>query len=106
MFASLHLHKQCIHAHVADHLCRCSSSTDETTRKEDEGNIIIGLQALEVLEQRGLQIQGNDVCWQQCNANRERLETDWSYTPKKNRQKLRSTRSRRSEVKNHDEPIT
>jgi hypothetical protein len=87
-------------------LCRCSSSTDETTRKEDKEGNIIGLQALAVLEQREVEIQGNDVCWQQCNANRERQSTDWSYTPKKNRQKLRSTRNRRSEEKNHDESIT
>ena len=97
---------KCLHAHVADHLCRCSSSTDETTRKEDEVGNIIGEKALAILEQRGVEIHGNDVCWQQCNANRERLATDWSYTPKKNRQKLRSTRSRRSEEKKLNESIT
>lgn len=87
---------KCIHAHVADHLCRCPSSATDTTTKG--GNInVIGEQALSVLEDRGVQIMGNDVCWQQCNANRDQLPSDWQYIPKKNRQKLRSTRFRRKE---------
>ena len=78
---------KCIHAHVADHLCRCNSSND--------GNII-GKEALKILEERGVPVLGNDVCWQQCN-NHERQPSDWKYIPKKNRQKLRSTRQRRKE---------
>ena len=87
---------KCVHAHVADHLCRCPSSSDTDTTKE--GGNIIGEQALRVLEDRGVQIMGNDVCWQQCNGNREQLPSDWQYIPKKNRHKLRSTRIRRKDM--------
>eukprot|EP00571_Detonula_confervacea_P014308 CAMPEP_0172301118 /NCGR_PEP_ID=MMETSP1058-20130122/3063_1 /TAXON_ID=83371 /ORGANISM="Detonula confervacea, Strain CCMP 353" /LENGTH=330 /DNA_ID=CAMNT_0013011125 /DNA_START=80 /DNA_END=1069 /DNA_ORIENTATION=- len=69
---------KCVHAHVADHLCRCpSSSPDNTnTRGNEEGNII-GEHALQILEERGVPVLGNDVCWQQCNANRQPLPSDW-----------------------------
>lgn len=79
---------KCIHAHIADHLCRCNSSSD--------GNII-GKEALKILEERGVPVLGNDVCWQQCNKKHESQPSDWKYIPKKNRQKLRSTRQRRKE---------
>merc|ERR1711957_775349 len=91
---------KCVHAHVADHLCRCPSSTtsdtNKTTSNIEEGNII-GDRALKILEGRGVSILGNNVCWQQCNADRESLPSDWNYIPAKNRQKLRSTRTRRKE---------
>lgn len=93
---------KCIHAHVADHLCRCPSSNSdanamrETAEDGSEGNII-GKQALRTLEERGLPIMGNDVCWQQCTKRNQHNPTDWKYVPKKNRQRLRSTRLRRKE---------
>lgn len=92
---------KCIHAHVADHLCRCSTSpeSDASPTSVTDGNII-GRRALEILQyRRGVPINGNDVCWQQCNMNHEQQPTDWNYTPKKNRQKLKSTRQRRRELR-------
>jgi hypothetical protein len=90
---------KCIHAHVADHLCRSSES--DITNTSTEGNII-GEYALNILQRRGVPILGNDVCWQQCSLNHEREPSDWNYVPKKNRQGLRSTRQRRKELREED----
>jgi len=86
---------KCVHAHVADHLCRRSPSSndndnddDNNSKAEEDGNII-GKHALQILEKRGVPINGNDVCWQQCNVNHERESSDWSYLAKKNRSGLR-----------------
>lgn len=86
---------KCIHAQVADHLCRSSQSNNTNT--STEGNVI-GEHALNILQnQRGVPTSGNDVCWQQCSLIHEQLPSDWNYVPKKNRQGLRSTRERRKE---------
>jgi len=62
---------KCIHAHVADHLCRSSQSNNTNT--SSEGNII-GEHALNILQnQRGVSTLGNDVCWQQCSLRHEQL---------------------------------
>lgn len=75
---------KCLHAHVADHLCRT-----------DGGNAI-GEEALRRLaEDREVDVAGDGRCWQQCDVNRAREPTDWKYVPRKNRQRLRSTRRRR-----------
>eukprot|EP00569_Conticribra_weissflogii_P010541 CAMPEP_0171378818 /NCGR_PEP_ID=MMETSP0879-20121228/24980_1 /TAXON_ID=67004 /ORGANISM="Thalassiosira weissflogii, Strain CCMP1336" /LENGTH=356 /DNA_ID=CAMNT_0011889383 /DNA_START=196 /DNA_END=1266 /DNA_ORIENTATION=+ len=92
---------KCIHAHVADHLCRSSGGSmdvdDENESVTRNGNII-GRKALQILQvQRGVPIHGSAVCWQQCDVNRDVQPGDWNYTPKKNRQGLRSTRLRRKE---------
>ena len=98
---------KCIHAHVADHLCRTSTSDanntmgQQTRQSKEDGNII-GNHALQILEERGVPILGNDVCWQQCNVSHQREATDWGYVPKKNRQGLRSTRLRRKERRDGD----
>lgn len=82
---------KCIHAHVADHLCR------------QDGNVI-GARALEILQnQRGASILGNDTCWRQCSLTYEQQPSDWNYVPKKNRQALRSTRQRRKELREDNE---
>ena len=92
---------KCVHAHVADHLCRRSSSEGGEDDGED-GNAI-GKHALRVLQhRRGVPISGNDVCWQQCDARRERLPSDWRYVSKKNRRGLRSTRLRRKELREEE----
>jgi len=93
---------KCIHAHVADHLCR-SSQSKNTNASTDEGNII-GEHALNILQnRRGVPILGNDVCFQQCSLHHERQPSDWNYVPKKNRQGLRSTRERRKELREEDD---
>ncbi len=92
---------KCIHAHVADHLCRTSADDEIITFHGSvvrRGNVI-GRKALQILQsRRGVPIHGNDVCWQQCDVGRDSRPGDWHYTPKKNRQKLRSTRLRRREL--------
>ncbi|KAL9185850.1 hypothetical protein ACHAXT_003627 [Thalassiosira profunda] len=92
---------KCVHAHVADNLCRCPSSAIDSG-EETEGNII-GKEALRILEERGVQTSGSDVCWQQCSKRNESRPSDWRYVPRKNRQKLRSTRERRKELKGNAE---
>jgi len=70
---------------------------DENESVTRNGNII-GRKALQILQvQRGVPIHGSAVCWQQCDVNRDVQPGDWNYTPKKNRQGLRSTRLRRKE---------
>ena len=88
---------KCIHAHVADHLCRVSSPKEESTLDTilyGNGNMI-GKQALQLLHKKGVQVLGNDVCWQQCNGSE-----GWRYTARKNRRGLKSTRLRRKQMKN------
>jgi hypothetical protein len=93
---------KCIHAHVADHLCRSSLVSSNSTSSTVDGNII-GEYALNILQnQRGVPIFGNEVCWQQCSCDHQQQPSDWSYVPKKNRQGLRSTRQRRKELREED----
>ena len=89
---------KCIHAHVADHLSRVSftTTTEQSalyTILNGEGNVI-GQRALQILHDKGVQVLGNDECWQQCSG----IE-GWKYTAKKNRSGLKSTRLRRKELK-------
>jgi len=115
---------KCVHAHVADHLCRCPSSAgadDDTTTSsndsndttnnssngsEENGNVI-GKHALQILQKRGVPIHGNDVCWQQCNVHHERGPGDWGYLAKKNRMGLRrrgeNARTRRFRLEEDDD---
>jgi len=90
---------KCIHAHVADHLCRVTSDPESNESTLDailrgEGNII-GQRALQLLHNKGIQILGNDVCWQQCSGSE-----GWRYIARKNRRGLKSTRSRRKKLRN------
>jgi hypothetical protein len=89
---------KCIHAHVADHLCRVSSDSNNDSALNavlhGDGNII-GKRALELLHKKGVPIVGNDVCWQQCSGSE-----GWRYVAKKNRRGLKSTRLRRKELRN------
>lgn len=93
---------KCIHAHVADHLCRVSStSTSEQspldTVLNGEGNII-GQRALRLLYEKGVRILGNEECWQQCSGSE-----GWRYVARKNRSGLKNTRMRRKELKDASE---
>ncbi|KAL3798851.1 hypothetical protein HJC23_004639 [Cyclotella cryptica] len=95
---------KCIHAHVADHLCRVSSNTSTSDSASalddilygDSGNLI-GRRALQILHQKGISILGNDECCQQCNGSE-----GWEYVPRKNRRGLKSTRMRRKELRNEN----
>jgi hypothetical protein len=93
---------KCIHAHVADHLCRVSSAVTPEQSSLDtilhgEGNVI-GQRALQQLHAKGVRILGNDVCWQQCSGGE-----GWRYVARKNRSGLRSTRIRRKEMRDEAE---
>ena len=91
---------KCIHAHVADHLCRRSRDLGSADNQNANRGNIIGEEALRILgDSKGTDILGNDVCWQQCDCNREHVDSDWSYTPKKNRQKLKAASIRRQQSK-------
>lgn len=90
---------KCIHAHVADHLCRVSLSVNAPDQSaletilHGEGNVI-GQRALQQLHAKGVRILGNDVCWQQCSGSE-----GWRYVARKNRSGLKSTRMRRKEMR-------
>jgi len=99
---------KCLHAHVADHLCRGTSPEESNLNILTLGNEILR----RLTEQRGVSIDGSgEACWKQCSGGCSRRlvtdsdknseeNSDWKeYTPKKNRQKLRSTRQRRQEIR-------
>ena len=65
--------RQCLHAQLADELL----SRDNA----------VGKAVLEGLEARGVDASGSDVCGEQCSG----CVDGWRYTPRKNKQKLRTT---------------
>lgn len=73
---------KCLHAHIADNLLR--------------GNNKIGEWALKKLSDKyGVDVRGCDDCHQQCDLAFQPTNETWWYTPKKNKQKLRTKRLRR-----------
>ena len=96
---------KCIHAHVADHLCRISNTTEPNDDQSvldhllygNDGNVI-GQKALQILHDKGVNVLGNDICWQQCSGVK-----GWKYVAKKNRRRLKSTRLRRKELREDGE---
>mmetsp|Transcript_17549 Transcript_17549/g.37954 ORF Transcript_17549/g.37954 Transcript_17549/m.37954 type:complete len:354 (+) Transcript_17549:86-1147(+) len=91
---------KCVHAHVADHLCRRGpsffTSHNETDgdhnlniSEEEKGGNVIGRHALRILEGRGVPIDGNEMCWKQCDVRHRRAPGDWGYLARKNRSGLR-----------------
>ena len=72
---------KCLHAHIADTLLR------------DENKI--GQWALNKLAEKGMNVQGCDDCYQQCDLKFTPTSESWWYTPVKNKQKLRTKRLRR-----------
>ena len=77
---------KCLHAHTADFLLR--------------GDNDIGRLALQGLEsERGVDPNGCDSCFQQCNLQTRREDADWWYVPAKNKQRLRQKKNRRREFK-------
>ena len=72
---------KCLHAQLADELL----SKDNT----------IGHAVLAGLEARGVDVAGSDVCGEQCSG----CAGGWRYTPRKNKQKLRTARSRHKKMR-------
>jgi len=73
---------KCLHAQMADHLCRSRSNA-------------VGARIERGLEARGVRLDGDDRCWQQCDLAVPEAESTWWYTPVKNRWKLRKQKERR-----------
>ena len=75
---------KCLHAQVADHLCRSESNP-------------VGALILERLEARGVATQGTPSCKNQCDLCVPKAEAQegWWYTPVKNHWKLRKKHDRR-----------
>jgi hypothetical protein len=73
---------KCVHAQVADALCRSSCNQ-------------IGERLIERLRHRGVDVGGSTLCSQQCDPAVPRAEAAFWYTPAKNRWKLRKKITRR-----------
>ena len=82
---------KCLHAHVADGLCRSSAEGVEP-------NPIAEL-VLDQLAKNGLDTQGDDVCYQQCTTCIPREEANFWYYSDKNRSRLRKRLMRRRQAK-------
>ena len=72
---------KCLHAQLADELL----SRDNA----------VGKAVLDGLEARGVDPSGSDVCGEQCSG----CVDGWRYTPRKNKQKLRTTRARHKKLR-------
>jgi len=66
---------KCLHAQVADHLCRSRSNA-------------VGQRVLEGLQARGVLVDGDETCRGQCDPAVPPKEAPWWYTPTKNKWKL------------------
>lgn len=77
---------KCVHAQVADHLCRSSSNA-------------VASMLLQHLEERGISIHGDEQCKVQCDLRVPEREAraHWWYEPSKNKWKLRKRARRRDE---------
>lgn len=72
---------KCLHAQMADHLCRSRSNA-------------VGDRIERGLAARGIRLDGDSECWQQCDLAVPATESTWWYTPV-NRWKLRKQKERR-----------
>mmetsp|Transcript_10832 Transcript_10832/g.33362 ORF Transcript_10832/g.33362 Transcript_10832/m.33362 type:complete len:365 (+) Transcript_10832:171-1265(+) len=73
---------KCLHAQVADHLCRSHSN-------------LVAARILEGVAARGFEVEGDDVCRQQCDVACAREKANFWYVPVKNKQKLRTRLTKR-----------
>lgn len=78
---------KCVHAQLADHLCRSESNG-------------VAEMLLRRLEARGTAVRGDDVCRAQCDLGIPESEARgrWWYEPVKNKWKLRKQKHRRKEL--------
>ena len=79
------LQSKCLHAHTADYLLRGVNKLGEST--------------LQMLTDQGIDSNGCNDCWQQCDLNHKPMESSWWYVPKKNKQRLRTARLTRQLMK-------
>jgi len=77
---------KCLHAQVADHLCRSRSNP-------------VAQRILEGLVDRGVAVDGDDVCRQQCDSSIAKDDARFWYVPAKNKAKLFTIYERRKEHK-------
>lgn len=72
---------KCLHAHLADHLVR--------------GQNAIGAHVKAKLLDRGVALDGNSECWQQCDRKCDAKLASWWYVPMKNKFKFLRKRLRK-----------
>jgi len=77
---------KCLHAHTADELLRGENEIGKLVLK--------GLQ-----EERNIDPKGCDECQQQCDLQIDKNNSEWWYTPAKNKQRLRQKKERRKTFK-------
>lgn len=78
---------KCLHAQLADHLCRGRSNP-------------MGALILAEVAARGVAVNGDSVCRQQCDGGCSKETAGWWYVPVKNKHKLRNRIVRRKERRN------
>ena len=86
---------KCLHAQVADGLCRSAEGT-----MAEANPIASGILARLVAS--GVEVMGNAVCYEQCIACVPKEEAKFHYTSVKNKSKLRKTLRRRKEGREQD----
>jgi hypothetical protein len=59
------------------------------------GDNAVGREVLEVLSRKDVEVTGGESCWQQCDPDVTRTASTWWYTPRKNKQKLRTRHTKR-----------
>ena len=79
------LQSKCLHAHTADYLLRGVNKLGEAT--------------LHTLAEQGIESNGCNDCWQQCDLKHKPVESSWWYVPKKNKQRLTTARLTRQLMK-------
>ena len=79
------LQSKCLHAHTADYLLRGVNKLGEAT--------------LHTLSEQGVDRNGCNDCWQQCDLKHKPVESSWWYIPKKNKQRLTTARLTRQLLK-------
>jgi hypothetical protein len=72
---------KCLHAHLADHLVR--------------GRNVIGEHVQSKLLAKGISLDGNSECWQQCDRKCDAKQAGWWYMPSKNKFKFLRKRLRK-----------
>ena len=79
---------KCVHAQLADHLCRSESNG-------------LAAELVQRLEARGVDVRGNDECRTQCDMSvpESAARASWWYEPAKNKWKLRKRQHRRVQAR-------
>ena len=93
---------KCCHAQLADWLLRARDAAPGAASADDDASTRVGAEVARVLRERGVDLSGCGACREQCagcGASAEDAGAPaWSYTPVKNKMKLRThSKNRRIE---------